>query len=81
MATKQTASATSNNWFGARLGRKEDLRLVTGQGKYLADIVLPGMLHAVFVRSEYAHARIKGIDKRAAEAMPGVGFGVLRRGR
>ncbi len=62
----------TTEWMGARLARKEDLRLVTGTGKYLADIVLPGMLHAVFVRSEYAHARIKGIDKREAEAMPGV---------
>ena len=62
----------SKRWMGARLERKEDLRLVTGQGKYLADIVLPGMLHAVFVRSEYAHARITGIDTSAAKALPGV---------
>lgn len=59
-------------WMGARLERKEDLRLVTGQGKYLADFVLPGMLHAVFVRSEYAHARITGIDISAARELPGV---------
>ncbi|MEQ8662519.1 MAG: xanthine dehydrogenase family protein molybdopterin-binding subunit [Gammaproteobacteria bacterium] len=62
----------SADWLGARLARKEDLRLVTGQGRYLADIVLPGMLHAVFVRSEYAHARITGIDCSEALAMPGV---------
>ncbi len=62
----------SKRWMGARLERKEDLRLVTGQGRYLADIVLPGMLHAVFVRSEYAHARITGIDVAAARALPGV---------
>jgi carbon-monoxide dehydrogenase large subunit len=62
----------SKRWMGARLERKEDLRLVTGQGKYLADIVLPGMLHAVFVRSEYAHARITGIDTSAARELPGV---------
>lgn len=62
----------SKHWMGARLERKEDLRLVSGQGKYLADIVLPGMLHAVFVRSEYAHARITGIDTSAARALPGV---------
>ena len=59
-------------WMGARLERKEDLRLLTGQGKYLADIVLPGMLHAVFVRSDYAHARILSIDTSAARALPGV---------
>ena len=62
----------SADWLGARLARKEDLRLITGQGRYLADMVLPGMLHAVFVRSEYAHARITGIDTSEAAAMPGV---------
>ena len=67
-----TTVTDSKDWMGARLPRKEDMRLVTGTGKYLGDIVLPGMLHAVFVRSEYAHARIKGVDKSEAEAMPGV---------
>ena len=62
----------SADWLGTRLPRKEDLRLVTGGGKFLSDMVVPGMLHAVFVRSEHAHARIKGIDKSDAEAMPGV---------
>lgn len=62
----------NKQWMGARMERKEDLRLVTGQGKYLADIVLPGMLHAVFVRSEYAHANILGIDASAALELPGV---------
>ena len=66
------SSAAPIDWMGARLARKEDYRLVTGHGRYVADIVLPGMLHAVFVRSEYAHARINGIDTREAEAMPGV---------
>ena len=64
--------ADSKDWLGARLTRKEDLRLVMGTGKYLGDMVMPRMVHAVFVRSEYAHARIKGIDKSEAEAMPGV---------
>ena len=64
--------ATSTKWMGARLGRKEDRRLVSGQGKYLADIVLPGMLHAVFVRSEYAHAKIVSVDSSEARKMPGV---------
>ncbi len=59
-------------WMGARLARKEDLRLVTGHGKYVADIVLPGMLHAAFVRSDYAHAKIKSIDASEALALPGV---------
>lgn len=69
MATRIEDSA---DWLGARLARKEDARLITGAGKFISDMVVPGMLHAVFVRSEYAHARIKGIDKSAAEAMTGV---------
>jgi aerobic carbon-monoxide dehydrogenase large subunit len=62
----------TKNWMGARLERKEDLRLITGHGKYLADIVIPGMLHAVFVRSDHAHAKIKRIDITEAQALPGV---------
>lgn len=70
MASKSTTKNSS--WMGARLGRTEDLRLVTGKGKYIADMVLPRMLHAVFVRSEYAHAKILSIDTTSAEALPGV---------
>ena len=66
------SSTAPIDWMGARLARKEDHRLITGHGRYVADIVLPGMLHAVFVRSEYAHARINGIDSAEAKAMPGV---------
>ncbi len=63
---------SSKEWLGARLGRKEDLRLVTGQGRYLADLQLPGTLHAVFVRSEYAHAKILSVDTSAAREHAGV---------
>ena len=59
-------------WFGASVVRKEDPALLTGKGRYVDDIDLPGMLHAAFVRSPLAHARIRGIDKTAAKAMPGV---------
>ncbi len=52
--------------------RKEDRRLVTGQGLYTADRRFPGELHAVFLRSDRAHARIVSIDLAAARAMPGV---------
>ena len=52
--------------------RKEDPALLRGEGRYVDDIQLPGMLHAAFVRSPYAHARIGRIDKRAALALPGV---------
>jgi carbon-monoxide dehydrogenase large subunit len=57
--------------FG-RMQRKEDARFVRGQGNYIDDIVLPGMLHGAILRSPYAHARIKSIDTTAAEAHPKV---------
>src|ERR1700704_6565906 len=59
-------------WFGASIKRKEDPALLTGRGRYVDDIKLPGMLHAVVLRSPHAHAGIRGIDKRAALALPGV---------
>ena len=48
--------------IGAALLRKEDYRFVTGQGRYLDDIAMPGCLYAHFVRSTHAHARIVTID-------------------
>ncbi|HUZ74247.1 MAG TPA: xanthine dehydrogenase family protein molybdopterin-binding subunit [Stellaceae bacterium] len=53
-------------------GRREDQRLVTGAGRYTADWNLPGQLHAVFVRSDRAHAEIRTVDTSAAERAPGV---------
>jgi len=58
--------------IGARVARKEDKRFLTGKGRYTDDMNVPGMKYAVFVRSPHAHARITGIDKTAAAAMPGV---------
>ncbi len=58
--------------IGARVPRKEDLRFITGRGRYTDDINQPGQVHAVFVRSPHAHARIQRIDKGPALAMPGV---------
>jgi len=58
--------------FGASVKRKEDPALLRGAGQFIDDIHLPQMLHAAFVRSPYAHARINGIDKSAALALPGV---------
>ncbi len=52
--------------------RHEDLRLVTGQGKYTADWHLPGQLHACMVRSDRAHARLVSVDVAGAIASPGV---------
>ncbi|MHB8457174.1 MAG: aerobic carbon-monoxide dehydrogenase large subunit, partial [Acidimicrobiales bacterium] len=57
--------------FG-RMARKEDARFVRGQGNYVDDVVLPGMLHGAILRSTEAHARIKSIDTSAAEAHPKV---------
>src|SRR6187551_3489665 len=62
--------------IGARVARKEDKRFITGAGRYVDDMVVPGMKHAAFVRSPHAHAQIKKIDTKAAMAMPGV-IGVL----
>ena len=58
--------------IGAALLRKEDYRFVTGQGRYLDDIAVPGCLYAHFVRSTHAHARIVTIDSRAARVAEGV---------
>ncbi|MEP3525095.1 MAG: xanthine dehydrogenase family protein molybdopterin-binding subunit [Hyphomicrobiales bacterium] len=58
--------------IGARTLRKEDKRFITGRGQYTDDITLPGQLHASFVRSPHAHAKIKSIDTSAAKAMDGV---------
>src|SRR5437867_9613317 len=53
-------------------GRREDLRLVTGQGKYTSDWNLPGQLHGSFLRSDRAHAEIVSLDMSPARATPGV---------
>jgi carbon-monoxide dehydrogenase large subunit len=58
--------------IGAAVRRKEDQRFITGKGHYTADVNRPGQTHACFVRSPHAHARIKGIDAKAAKSMPGV---------
>jgi carbon-monoxide dehydrogenase large subunit len=72
MTTPDVPGAT--RYVGARVHRVEDARLLTGHGTYVDDIVLPGMLHACFVRSDFARARIRRIDTTAALASPGVRF-------
>src|SRR6201997_2720758 len=57
---------------GSALLRKEDARFIRGQGTYIDDIKLPGMLFGAIVRSPYAHARITAINKAKALAAPGV---------
>jgi CO/xanthine dehydrogenase Mo-binding subunit len=61
-----------NNWVGKSLPRKEENRLLRGRGKFADDIKLREMLYLKFVRSPYAHARLKSVDTSAAEALPGV---------
>ena len=58
--------------MGCSRKRKEDARFIRGQGSYVDDIQLPGMLFGAMVRSPYAHARIKSINKTKALALPGV---------
>jgi carbon-monoxide dehydrogenase large subunit len=65
-------NAIAPPYVGRSLLRREDRRLLTGQGQFVADLVLPRMLHAVVVRSELAHAHIRGVGLARAAAMPGV---------
>jgi carbon-monoxide dehydrogenase large subunit len=61
-----------NALIGARIPRLEDRPLLTGRGRFVDDIVLPGLLHAAFVRSPHPHAAIRDIDAAGARALPGV---------
>ncbi len=58
--------------IGSAVKRVEDPRLVTGAGTYIGDLSPTGMVHAEFVRSQHAHARLANVDTTAALAMPGV---------
>lgn len=57
---------------GNSVPRVDGVDKVTGRAKYVADLVIPGMIEGKFLRSPYAHARIRSIDTREAEALPGV---------
>ena len=70
----------TGKFFGQREPGNEDPQLLTGKAQFIDDIELPGMLHAAFLRSDYAHARIKSIDVSAARQAPGCGGGLYRRG-
>ena len=52
----------SPRYLGAHVKRLEDPRLLAGEGRFLDDITLPGLLHAAFVRSTHAHAIIRALD-------------------
>ncbi len=62
----------TERYVGQRITRNEDPRLLTGQALFVDDMDIPGMLHAAFLRSDYAHARVKSIDVSAARKRPGV---------
>src|ERR1700761_8098226 len=66
------AAATARAKIGDAPKRREDLRFVTGRGRYLDDLTFDGLAHAVVLRSPHAHALIRGIDASAARAGPGV---------
>ena len=70
----QSAAERSQKLEGLGTSRKrvEDVRFTQGKGNYVDDIKLSGMLFGEFVRSPYAHARVKSIDTEAAKALPGV---------
>ena len=65
-------SAAGNPIGFGSMKRKEDQRFVRGQGNYVDDVNLPGMLHGAILRSPHAHAKILSIDTSRAEALPGV---------
>ena len=67
-----TGPPSAGPWIGQSVKRREDRRLLTGQGQFVADLVLPKMLHAVLVRSPVAHARIRAVDLSRTARAPGV---------
>src|SRR6478672_11538112 len=64
--------STHGQMIGARVKRNEEPRLLTGRAQFVEDVHVPGMLHIAFKRSDYAHARLTGVDVEAARTMPGV---------
>src|SRR5918999_1219951 len=67
-----TTVPTGSSLFGASIKRREDPRFLTGRGLFTDDVKIPGTTHAAFVRSPYAHARVRGVDAAAARSHPGV---------
>ena len=59
-------------YIGAPIKRREDVRFLTGKGKYIDDVEMADMLHAAILRSPHAHARVTSIDASQALAIPGV---------
>src|SRR6202167_5469699 len=61
-----------NSYIGRSVPRPNLARLTQGRGQYVSDVTLPRMVHAAFLRSPHAHARITSIDAAAAKKSPGV---------
>lgn len=72
MAGHSNKDAEHNSGISQKVLRREDLRFITGAGRYTNDIDIPGQLHAAFVRSDHAHGKLLNIDIAQAAAMPGV---------
>src|ERR1700742_4444418 len=70
--SKHAAPSGDTKFIGKRVTRSEDEKLPKGQGRYVDDLHLPGMLHAAVLRSPHAHARIVAIDCTQARLMQGV---------
>jgi carbon-monoxide dehydrogenase large subunit len=70
--TAVSERGTAARWVGQSVRRREDPRLLSGHGRYVDDVTLPGMLHAAFVRSPVARGTIRGIGTSAARELPGV---------
>ena len=72
MSFLESREALAPQGIGKPVKRREDIRLLTGRGRYAADFSLPGQVHASIVRSPHAHAAIIAVDRAAALAAPGV---------
>jgi carbon-monoxide dehydrogenase large subunit len=72
MTTESVPAMAEYRFIGQPIGRIEDAALLTGAGRFVDDLPVPGALEAAFVRSAFAHARIKAVDVAAARAAPGV---------
>jgi len=67
-----SVEAPPTPWIGRAVPRFEDARFVKGEARFVDDLRMPGLLHAAFVRSPYAHARVVGVDAAAARELAGV---------
>lgn len=70
------AASQGSSYVGRSVPRREDRRLLTGRGQFVADLKFPNTLHVAFVRSQQAHARIRSVDLGRAKAAPGVVYAI-----